>query len=368
MSTADEMPVVLLVSGSDFLNKSIKRLSKDSFAVLTAADVDNACELLAQKNDVCIVLSELALATDKNALIHRIRTSRQSSVAGLPVLVLAGESDQEHLLETALTAGANDYIHLPLASIELDRRIRMHTGKFLESFTNPAHALEDNLSQTSTNGFLQKGYFLSRLKEEIEFSKQHQLYIGSALLKIDDAEKVSSINGKNISKAIINAFIITIGKQIRGEDTFTYLGDYTFGILYPVTNGLSTQVAIKRILTKIKTANFQFEGKKITVTASAALFSTRPTQSTTADQVMKTLQSRLKQTEGLGGNKIANSRAESDMEAVSLEKGLKYIRTQQGEKISRQLPHLLESVYPLLAFARKKNKDALDKILSKLQS
>jgi diguanylate cyclase (GGDEF)-like protein len=367
MSVEGDLPVILLVSRSDFLSKSIKRLSKNSFLVLTAVDTDQACEILEQKNNVSIVLCELAIATDKNAFLHRIRNFSHKSVAALPVLVLAGESDEERLLDIAFAAGANDYIDLPFSSAELDRRIRMHTGKYLQTFANPQQ-LEDQLSHASPAGYLQESYFISRLNKELEFSKQHRLYIGSAMLRIDNMDNVINIAGKNIGRAVDNAVALTIGKQIRGEDAFTYLGSHTFGILYPVTNGISAQVAIKRILGKIRSVNFQFNGKKLSITASAALFATQPAQSLDSDQILKKLEQQLKQVEGSGGNQIANSKAESEQEVVSLEKGLKYIRTQQAEKISGQIPHLLESVFPLLEIARKKNKAALDSILDKLES
>jgi diguanylate cyclase (GGDEF)-like protein len=366
MSVEGELPVILLVSQSDFLSKSISRLSKDSFLVLTAGNTDQACQMLEQKNNVSIVLCELVIATDKNALLHRIRNFNQSSVASLPVLVLAGESDEERLLDIAFAAGANDYIDLPFSSVELDRRIRMHTGRYLQTFANP-HQLEDQLPHASPSGYMKEGYFISRLNEELDFSKQHRLYIGCAMLRVDNMDNVTTIAGKNIGRTINNAVALTIGKQIRGEDAFTYLGSHTFGILYPVTNGISAHVAIKRILEKIKSANFQFHGKKISITASAALFATQPTERLDSDQILKKLEHQLKQTEGLGGNQIASSKTESKQEVVSLEKGLKYIRTQQAEKISGQIPHLLASVYPLLAFARKKNKAALDGILDKLK-
>lgn len=366
MSVEGDLPVILLVSKSDSLVKSIKRVSDDNFVLLAADDTDQACELLAQKKDISIVLCELSIATDKNALLHRIRNSSQKSVAAIPILVLAGESDEEHLLDIAFAAGANDYIDLPFSSVELDRRIRMHTGKYLQTFENP-HQLEDILTHASPSGFLQESYFISRLDKELEFSKQHQLYIGSAMLRIDNMDEVANIAGENISKAIDNAVALTIGKQIRGEDVFTFLGGHTFAILYPVTNGISAQVAIKRILEKIKFSNFQFDGKKISVTASASLFATQPAASLYSDQIIIKLKSRLAQTEGAGGNQIASSKTESELEVVSLEKSLKYIRTQQAEKISGQLPHLLASIYPLLAFARKQNKVALDTILNKLK-
>ncbi|NNE63991.1 MAG: diguanylate cyclase, partial [Gammaproteobacteria bacterium] len=330
MSVVDELPVILLISGSDFLSKSIERLSKDNFSVLTVADADQACEVLTQKNTVSIVLSELGIATDKNALLHRIRSCNQKSAATLPVIVLAGEGDEDRLLDIAFAAGATDYIDLPFSSVELERRIRMHTGKYLRAFENAEHQLEDHLSNATPAGFLQESYFMSRLDQELLFSKQHQLNIGSAMLKIDNMDKVSKMVGKNISKAINNAVAGTIAKQIRGEDVFTYLGNHTFGILYPVTNALSAQVAIKRIMTKIKSASFQFDGKRIPITASAGLFATQPGDSLSPEQMMQKLKSRLKQTEGLGGNKIVNSKAESEQEIVSPEKGLEYIRTGQA--------------------------------------
>ncbi len=368
MSAADELPAILLISGSDFLNKSIKRLSQDKFTVLPVADADQAWKVLTQKNSISIVLIELLIAVDKNALLHRMRSASQGSVATLPILVLVSEGDEDRLLDIAFAAGATDYIDLPFSSDELCRRIRMHTGKYLQAFGHTSHQLEDNLSSASPDGLLQQGYFISRLDQELLFSTQHKQYIACAMLKIDNMEEIVKTFGKNISKAINNAVARIIGQQIRGEDAFCYFGNNTFAILYPVTNGLSAQVAIKRIMTKISAGSFQFDAKKISITVSAGLFATQPNDGFDSEKIVKKLEDRLKQAEELGGNKVVNSKTASEQEIVSLERGLKYIRTKQEDKISGQLPHLLDSVYPLLAFARKQNKDAFDAILNKLQS
>lgn len=366
MSTADELPVILLVSGSDFLINSIKRLAQDRFTLFTVADADQAWSALTRKNTISVILCELTIATNKSALLHRIRSSNRQSVTDLPVLVLAGESDEERLLDLAFAAGASDYIELPFSSDEFNRRIRMHTGKYLQAFENATHQLEDSMTTSSVEGLLQQNYFISRLDEEISFSRQHQFFVGCAILKIDGMDNIAAIFGKNIRKPINHVVAGIIGKQIRGEDAFCHLGQHTFGILYPVTNALSTQVAVRRVLSKIQSANFQFDGKKIPITASAGLYATIPGETLDSKQVMKKLQARLKQTEGLGGNKIVNSKAESEQEVVSLEKGLRYIRTKQEDRISGQLPHLLNSVYPLLAFARQQDRSAFDTMLNKL--
>ncbi len=363
-----ELPVILLVSGSEIINKAIGRLSKNIFSILHAEDAEQTWNILIQKNTVSMVVCELAIATDKEALLLRIRNASQKSIAILPVLLLVGETDSESLLNKALDSGATDYVDLPFSSTELKMRIRLHTRTFQQFEDETNFKLDENIPARSSTGLIQQKYFTSRLEKELSFSIQHQLYIGCALVKIGGMNEIEQVFGQQVPKGIKNAVASIIGKQVRSEDAFTYLGGNRFMILYPVTSGMSAQVAVKRIISKIENASFKFENKRIPITVSVGLYSTQPDEKLAISGIMRTLEYRLKEAEKLGVNKIVSNKAESEQEIVSLEQGLKYIRTQQADKVTRQLPHLLESVYPLLEFAKQQNDASLDELLEKLQS
>ncbi len=368
MSGAAQLPVILLVSGSDLIYKSISRLLEKKFSLLHTENAEQAWNVLIQTNTVAMVMSELAIATDKDALLLRIRNARQLSIGSLPVLLLVSEADSESLLNKALDSGATDYIDLPFSSNELKVRVRLHTRTFQQLEDETHYKLEEDKPGQSPGGLVPQKYFISRLEQELSFSIRHHLYIGSALIKIDGMQKIEQIFGEKALKGINNVVAKIISQQIRSEDAFTYMGKNTFMILYPVTSGMSAQVAVKRIIAKIASASFKSENKQIPITVSVGLYSTRPEENLVASRIMETLARRLKDAESKGGNKIVSSKAGAEQEIVSLEQGLKYIRTQQADKIVRQLPHLLESVYPLLEFAKLQNDASLDELLGKLRS
>ncbi len=368
MPDTAELPVILLVSGSELIYKSINRLLKNKFSILQTGNAEHAWDMLTQKKNLSMAVSELGLATDKEALLLKIRNARQKSITSLPVLLLVGETDSESTLNKALESGATDYIELPFSSTELKLRVRLHTRSFQQLEDKPDNHLEADVSGNSPDGLIPQKYFFSRMEQELSFSKQHQLYIGSALIKIDGMQEIEQKSGQQAIRGMNSLLVKIIGQQIRKEDAFTCTDEDAYMILYPVTSGMSTQVAINRIITKIANTSFIFENKQIPITVSVGLFSTLPEENLAVSRITDTLARRLKEAENRGGNKIVSSKAESEQEIVSLEQGLKYIRTQQSDKITRQLPHLLESIYPLLEFARQQNEPSLDILLEKLRS
>lgn len=368
MSEIEELPSILLVSGSDLVHKSISRLLIDKFNVLHAYDAEQAWDNLVRENSILVVLCELSLAIDDDALLHRIRHANHKSLAILPVLVLVGERDDEAMLDTAFSGGATDYIDLPFSSVELKVRIRLHAQIYGKYYEDADFELEQNMPSDILTGVMQEKYYLSRLDQEIGFSIRHQLYISAAMIKIDGADQVEEKYGRKIFKAINHAVSKIIGQQIRREDAFAFLDDETFAVLYPVTNGMGAQVAVRRIIDKINKTRFKFDDESFPVSVSVGLYSTLPGENQTSDQVMTLLSQRLSEASRIPGSQIVSSKSESEEEVVSLEQGLKMLRTGKADKITKQIPHLLESVYPLLSHARQNNNDSLVELLEKLDS
>ena len=368
MSATEELPVILLVSGSDLIHKSIRRILKEKFKLLHAENVEQAWDILVSENSIRVVLCELGLAINEDALLHRIRNANHKSISVLPVLLMVSESDDEAMLDTAFLNGATDYIDLPLSSTELKVRVRLHAQIYGQYYEDADFELEQNTPSDLLTGVMQEKFYISRLDQELSFSVRHQLYISSALVKIVDADQIEDRHGRKVLKAINHAVARIIGQQIRREDAFAFLDEESFAVLYPVTNGMGAQVAVRRLVDKIGQTKFKFEDDKIPISVSVGLYSTLPSENQNTDEIMGILQQRVDEAIRMGPGKIVSSKAESEQEIVSLEQGLKMIRTQNTEKITGQLPHLLESVYPLLEYARQQNDASLAALLGRLDN
>jgi diguanylate cyclase (GGDEF)-like protein len=213
---------------------------------------------------------------------------------------------------------------------------------------------------------MQQESFLSRLQQEMSFSIRHKSYISVALVKIYSADDLSDEYGKEVFTAIIRAQANMIEKQIRKEDSYAYLGNATFAILLPVTNGMGANVAINRIMEQLKDMNLKHDGESINASHSAGLYSFLPQESMTADGIIEILDKRLLTAEQKGPSQIVSSKSEVEEAKISVEQALNKIHYGHTDDLDRYLPDLLETLKPLLKFAHKHDEIDLQDLIESL--
>lgn len=352
MSEMIGAPSILLVTGSTQTTRSIEKLLSSQFNIIHAEDGYIAWDLLQEQTSVSVLICALKKSIDKSALLERIRQAHNKLLSGLPVLLLVGESDSEDLRDEAFAAGASDFIFMPFSSLELKTRVRLH-AKLYSIFTRNQgdEVLEEGSNIDLLNTLMQQESFISRLQQEMSFSIRHKSFISVCLLKIFAADELIEQYGKEVFSAIIRTQANKIEKQIRKEDSYAYLGDATFAILLPVTNGLGANVAINRLMQQLKEMHLKHQGEAIVSTHSAALYSFMPDEATTTDMVMQTLEQRLINAEQKGSGQIVSSKSEIEEAKISVEQALNKIHYGHTEDLARYLPDLIATLKPLLKFA-----------------
>jgi diguanylate cyclase (GGDEF)-like protein len=367
MSEMVGSPSILLVTGSTQTTRSIDKLLSPQFNVLHAEDGDKAWEILQQKSTVSVLICALKKSVDKSALLERIRQAHNKLLNALPVLLLVGESDTDDLRDKAFSAGATDFINMPFSSIELKTRVRLHAQLYsIFSQNEKEEVLEEGRDIDLLNTLLQQEAFLSRLQQEMSFSIRHKSYVSVCLFKIDGSDDLNDEYGKEVFTAIIRAQANKLEKQIRKEDSYAYLGNATFAILLPVTNGMGANVAVKRIMEQLNGMSLKHDGESITLTYSAGLYSFMPDESMTTDGIMGTLEKRLQTAEQKGSGQIVSSKSEVEEAKISVEQALNRIHYGHTDDLGRYLPDLLETLKPLLKFAHKHDEINLQDLIDSL--
>jgi diguanylate cyclase (GGDEF)-like protein len=367
MSEMIGTPSVLLVTGSTQTTRSIDKLLSPRFNVLHAEDGNKAWEILQEKPSISVLICALKKAVDKSALLERIRQAQHKLLSALPVLLLVGESDAEDLRDQAFSLGATDFINMPFSSIELKTRVSLHAQLYrIYSQNQDDEVLEESGNIDLLNTLMQQEVFLSRLQQEMSFSIRHKSYISVCLVKIYDSEELSEKYGKDVFTAIIRAQANKLENQIRKEDSYAYLGNATFAILLPVTNGMGANVAINRIMDQLKSMSLKHEGEPIVLTHSAGLYSFLPEEAMTTDGIMQILEKRLDTAEQKGAGQIVSSKNEVEEAKISVEQALNKIQYGHTEDLGKYLPDLLETLKPLLVFAKQHDELDLQEIIDSL--
>jgi diguanylate cyclase (GGDEF)-like protein len=330
-------------------------------------DAVQGWDALQNDSTISAVICELDLCVDNNALLERIRGAQNKSIASLPVLVLVGEKDSEDQRDRAFSVGASDFITMPFSSTELKARIRLHTRLFgLQKRDASLEVPEQATSIDMLNTLMQEQYFETRVEQELSFSVRHKSFISACHVKVDGADEIGEQYGSKVLTGIVRTLARMIEQHIRCEDAFAYLGNASFAILYPVTNGLGAHLATRRLLDKVEKTALKFGGKEIPVTLSAGLFSEMPDEKQSAQDVLEVIRNRLEKAVQKGGNQIVSNKIQQELSSISVEQALKMLSNNETEGLDKQMPQLLDTLYPLLEFARNHTENDLDGVLDSL--
>ena len=367
MSSDQDLPRLLLVSASAMTHKSLDRLLAGEFRLTQASDTSSAWDTLLAERGICAVLCELEASVDHRALLERLRTAQEKALAALPVLLLVGENVDEEQRDAAFAAGATDFIAMPFSSAELTTRVRLHARLFKQySQQQPVDVVDDGGSFDALNNLMNEQHFTDRLDQEMSFSLRHKTYTSVCLLQLDGADELREQLGKNVFAGIIKAVAQVIDRDIRREDTFAYLGDASFALLYPVTNGLGAHQAARRLLARIENTRISLQGEEIPISVSAGLYSALPLASEPATRIMQTVRDRMRQARQKGGNQIVSSKTELEQNNITLDQALNMISHQRTDGLAKQVPYLLDTLMPLLEFARVNNEVELEGVFGSL--
>ena len=151
----------------------ILRDSRPSINLRTAADGNAAFEL-ARSRPPDLVLTDWEMPVcDGLELIHRLRGCELTR--DVPIIMCTGAMISSEHLETALSAGADDYVRKPCEPVELMARVNamLRTGEHLRTITAQKEEIArqaDELAQQ--NEVLRDNV---RLREEVERISRHDL-------------------------------------------------------------------------------------------------------------------------------------------------------------------------------------------------
>ena len=349
MTTREEKPLVLLVSQSSLLGKSISRLLEHQYELNVIEDAESAWRFLAENRQVSLVLAEQPLMEDQFALIERVRQANDKRLAATPIVLLYGEKDHEEGLHRAFQQGASDFVVMPPTRDELVNRLDLQ----IRLFRGDADLLSAD-NEASAAGALKKlaqvSFFNSRVTQELSFSQRHRSNLSICHLKIDNIAKLAEQHGKELVQGFVKGLINLILNSLRTEDLLCYLGHAEFHILYPATNGIGAMTAARRILDRVEHSQISVSGQKLQTTLSGSVYSCVADEHSSLDHIYQHLAEDLKKAIAEGGNRVISSMDGGGTQALSVDRVLKLLEKDQGDEIDQHLVKLLLEVLPLLEY------------------
>jgi len=114
-------PTLLIVDDSRLMRHALRKILKDDFNLVEAADGEEAWEKLQTETNIQAIFSDLSMPNlDGYGLLERVRNSGETRISRLPFIVITGkEGEHASLREEAQTRGANDVVCKPFKSEEI---------------------------------------------------------------------------------------------------------------------------------------------------------------------------------------------------------------------------------------------------------
>jgi CheY-like chemotaxis protein len=120
-SVAIDNPTLLIVDDSRLMRHALRKILKDDFNLVEAADGEEAWEMLRAEPTIQAIFSDLSMPNlDGYGLLERVRNSGEARISCLPFIVITGkEGEYASLREEAQIRGANDVVCKPFKSEEI---------------------------------------------------------------------------------------------------------------------------------------------------------------------------------------------------------------------------------------------------------
>jgi diguanylate cyclase (GGDEF)-like protein len=185
------------------------------FDVVTAQDGDEAWDYLEIDHSIRVVFTDLTMpGLDGYALLRKIRTTADTGIQSLPVIVVTGAEDSELARMRVLELGATDFIAKPFSTIDLVARARAHA-----TYQRITQQLLAQTTLDALTGLANKTGFLDRLQQDIAYARRHQRLLSLVRMEIDDFRTIFLQHGKAAGERLLMHVSQLLRASIRKEDT-----------------------------------------------------------------------------------------------------------------------------------------------------
>jgi len=263
----------ILVAEDDTTSRRILGavLGKLGYDVVTVADGSAAWEELKKKDPPRIaVLDWMMPGMSGPVLCKKVRDKGDEEYTYL--ILLTSNSGQDNIVG-GMKAGADDYIIKPYNRQELEVRIKAGV-RIIELQSELLAAKEEIIIQSQTDaltGISNRRAIFERLDGELNRAERDKKSITIAMLDIDHFKEVNDTYGHQAGDAVLAECVARISETIRPYDFIGRYGGEEFLLVLPGTDETNAAIVCERILEKVRTGPFVFNGVSIEFTVSIGL-------------------------------------------------------------------------------------------------
>lgn len=342
---------ILFVDDSRLMRVAAKKILNKEFDTLEAGDGEEAWNTLLVEKEIAVVLTDLSMPVlDGMGLLARIRNSDDQRIRSLPVVIVTGQEDEEKARESALSAGATDFISKPFDSIQLMARVKAQASH--RDLQQNTAELEQASHVDKLTKLANQQYFLERGSQEVSFAKRHGNPFALLLISLDNFNDIYLKHGKTLGAKLIIQAARRMQRRIRHEDTLARIGVAHFALILPFTTSRGARGLAERLLESVIEQPFSIDGQTIAAVTSVGAVGVMPDQDTSFKALIQTVKQEMGKATRAGGNMVSGCEIpETATEIPPLAEALGLINANNGSEVEPHLPQLLKQIIPLLELA-----------------
>ena len=348
MENHTQLPRILIVDESRMVRAMIGKHIRDHYDYREEADGEAAWQVLVLDHSVELVICSLSLPVlDGNGLLVRVRSSRLTRLAQMPMLMISGDNDEA--LERAKGHGATDFISRGTGGTELLARIDSSL-KLAQAQSQLKENLEQHVQNPETGLFTRK-YVELQAAQGMSHAMRHDSEVSAMVVCFDNIGALREEHGIDVVKQLQQRFITMLASKIRKEDSLGhYLGSQLV-VISPGTPYPACESFGNRLREAIHVANIAAHGQRLNLSVSVGVSNSPVDGVTSAGALIELAGARLKSAQQAGGNRvIACAASQAPVVALAPRIDLAIALAKSGHE-SELLPHLAalgSQVLPLL--------------------
>jgi len=353
------LPRVLIVDDSRMVRVSISKHIRERFDVREAADGEDGWQALLVDPSIQVVISDLGMPKlDGYGLLERIRASKLSRIAELPVIIISGEEDDAARVK-ARELGATDFITKGIGTVELTSRLEALTrlAQATRELEQSREALALGSPVDPHSGLATQAYMEWHGNQELALARRRNGDLAAMVIMIDGFDKLLAEYGVHITELINRKLSKILSSKVRKEDTVSQMAPGQFAVLCPSTNIDGCSAFALRLQRAIDKLVMTYRDRQIRMTVTVGIAAgSGSNEHLTLSELIGLAVERVKVGIAAGGNRVISESGEIDPAQlqrfvrlpVSIDHVLMQVRAGAIHEVADRIPDVLGTLMPLL--------------------
>lgn len=261
IDNAEPVDEVLIVDDSATVVATAKKMLEDRYIVSTASNGHEAWDVLQSNLSISMVFTDLQMPVMNGLeLLLKIRNSKDSRLATIPVIIVTGKSDTAAGKQAVFNIGATDFIGKPFNALDLLTRARAHIdGKKI----NRKRRMSD-VVQAEHELLASPSAFHSVGCQALEYAIENKTDFIVVYIELINYSEVEELVGEKNAKAIFLVIAKGLNETIREEDVATRLGKNKLAVIYNL-DGSSTKAVVDRLMEHMSSLAFEHDSQSLEI-------------------------------------------------------------------------------------------------------